>query len=83
MIDKPGNTGQKAGSFQGPQGVNAVVGMGNNAAMQAQLDQLEESRKQTSLLQNLVERNPFLSTDFTKPADTSVNAPSRSAYLNK
>jgi hypothetical protein len=34
--------------------------------MEAMNAQLEEQRKQTGLLQNLVDRNPFVSPDFTK-----------------
>jgi hypothetical protein len=75
-----GPDGQKATTFQSPAGVNAVVGMGNNAAMQAMLDQLEEQRKQTALLQQIAASNGDLPADFTKPTSA---APSRSAYLKK
>jgi hypothetical protein len=67
-------------AFKGPEGVNAVVGMGNNAAMQAMLDQLEEQRKQTALLQQIAASGGELPADFTKPTSA---APSRSAYLRK
>ena len=80
MIAKPGEAGQKATTFQAPAGVNAVVGMGNNAAMQAVLDQLEEQRKQTALLQQIASSGGDLPADFTKPTSSS---PSRSAYLKK
>jgi hypothetical protein len=81
MIAKPGETAAiKATTFQSPAGVNAVVGMGNNAAMQAMLDQLEEQRKQTALLQQIASSGGDLPADFTKPTSA---APSRSAYLRK
>jgi hypothetical protein len=80
MIAKPGEAGAKATTFQSPAGVNAVVGMGNNAAMQAMLDQLEEQRKQTALLQQIASSGGDLPADFTKPTSA---APSRSAYLRK
>jgi hypothetical protein len=75
-----GPDGQKATTFQSPAGFNAVVGMGNNAAMQAQLDQLEEQRKQTALLQQIAASGGDIPADFTKPTSA---APSRSAYLRK
>jgi Holliday junction resolvasome RuvABC DNA-binding subunit len=81
MISKPGEEGKATSSYSAPQGVNAVVGMGNNAVIQAQFDQLDEARKHTVLLQNLVERNPFVSTDFTKQNESA--SPSRSYLLTK
>lgn len=71
----------KATSYQAPQGVNAVVGMGNNAALQAQLDQLEEQRKQTMLLETIAQSAGNTPPDFTKPATSG--APSRSYLLSK
>ena len=52
--------------FKGPEGFGNVIGVGPNPVMEAMNAQLEEQRKQTGLLQNLVDRNPFMSTDFTK-----------------
>jgi hypothetical protein len=52
--------------FKGPQGFSNVVGVGANPVIEAMTQQLEEQKKQTGLLQSLVDRNPFLSTDFTK-----------------
>jgi hypothetical protein len=64
-------------NFKGPEGFSNVVGVGANPVMQAMTLQLEEAKKQTSLLQNLVDRNPFSGADFTKPSAT----PSRAALL--
>jgi hypothetical protein len=57
---------KKDQNFKGPEGFSNVVGVGPNPVMEAMNLQLEESQKQTSLLQSLVDRNPFISTDFTK-----------------
>jgi len=63
----PGNAQKtKTGDFKGPEGFSNVIGVGPNPVMEAMNAQLEEQKKQTGLLQNLVDRNPFLSTDFTK-----------------
>ena len=56
----------KSADFKGPEGFGNVIGVGPNPVLEAQAAQLEESKKQTVLLQNLVDRNPFMSTDFTK-----------------
>ena len=55
--------------------------MGNNAAVQAQLDQLDESRKQTMLLEQIASAGGNLPSDFTKGSGTSTAAPSRSYLL--
>ena len=83
MIAKPGEASAKATTFQSPAGVNAVVGMGNNAAVQAQLDLLDESRKQTMLLEQIASAGGNLPSDFTKGSGTSTAAPSRSYLLTK
>ena len=57
---------QKSANFKGPEGFSNVVGVGANPVIEAMTQQLEEQKKQTGLLQSLVDRNPFLSTDFTK-----------------
>jgi hypothetical protein len=63
----PGTEAQKkAPDFKGPEGFGNVIGVGANPVMEAMNAQLEEQRKQTGLLQNLVDRNPFMPTDFTK-----------------
>jgi hypothetical protein len=56
----------KSADFKGPEGFGNVIGVGPNPVMEAMNAQLEEQRKQTGLLQNLVDRNPFMSADFTK-----------------
>lgn len=53
-------------TFKAPEGINAVVGMGNNAAMDAMNAQLEENRKQTALLQQIAQGGGNVPTDFTK-----------------
>lgn len=58
--------GGKAADFKGPEGFSNVIGVGPNPVIEAMNAQLEEQRKQTGLLQNLVDRNPFMSADFTK-----------------
>ena len=55
-----------AKDFKSPEGFGNVIGVGANPVMDAMNAQLEEQRKQTGLLQNLVDRNTFASTDFTK-----------------
>jgi hypothetical protein len=76
--DGKSNTPQS--TYSAPQGVNAVVGMGNNAAMDAMTAQLEENRKQTMLLEQIAGAGSYTPPDFTKPTSA---APSRSAYLKK
>lgn len=77
--------GGRPTSFSGPQGFSNVVGVGANAAMQAQLDQLEELRKQTMLLEQIATSGGNLPSDFTKSGNGSngSTAPSRSAYQIK
>ena len=72
-------------NYSSPQGVNSVVGMGNNAALQAQFEQLDEARKQTMLLEQIAGAGSHTPPDFTKPANSASpsTAPSRSAYLKK
>ena len=52
-------------TFNAPQ-INSVVGMGSNAAMQAQLDLVDESRKQTALLEQIAQGGGTTPPDFTK-----------------
>lgn len=61
---------QKAKDFKGPEGFSNVIGVGPNPVIEAMNAQLEEAQKQTALLQNLVDRNPFISTDFTKTTES-------------
>ena len=60
------NPSGKDAAFKGPEGFGNVIGVGSNPVMEAMNAQLEEQQKQTALLQNLVDRNPFMSADFTK-----------------
>ena len=59
-------------NYKAPEGVNAVVGVGSNAAMQAMLDTLDENRKQTALLQQIANGGGNVPVDFTKD-DPHVN----------
>jgi hypothetical protein len=69
-------------SFSGPQGFSNVVGVGPDAVMQAQLDQLEELRKQTMLLERLAGASGYTPKDFTKGINNTAS-PSRSYLLTK
>jgi hypothetical protein len=60
----------KNAAFKGPEGFGNVIGVGANPVMEAMSAQLEETQKTNSLLQNLVDRNPFMSSDFTKQNQT-------------
>jgi hypothetical protein len=64
--------------FKGPEGFGNVVGVGANPVMEAMTLQLEESRKQTALLESLNNKQPGggVPTDFTK-----TTQPSRAALL--
>jgi hypothetical protein len=63
-FSKPSETPRS--DYSAPQGINAVVGMGNNAAMDAMNAQLEENRKQTALLQQIAQGGGNVPADFTK-----------------
>jgi len=71
----------KTKEFKAPDGVNSVVGMGNNAVGQAIMDQLDEARKHTVLLEQIASGGSHTPPDFTKPHQNT--SPSRSAYLKK
>lgn len=73
----------KASTFQGPQGFSNVVGVGPNAVMQAQLDQLEELKRQTMLLERIAGSSGYTPQDFTKGVTNTTAAPSRSYLLTK
>ena len=63
-------------SFKGPEGFSNVVGVGANPVMEAMTMQLEESRKQTALLEQIASPNGGVPADFTKSS-----TPSRAALL--
>jgi hypothetical protein len=66
--------------FKGPEGFGNVVGVGANPVMEAMTLQLEESRKQTQLLEEIRNGNGGgVPTDFTKPQP--LNAASRSGSI--
>jgi hypothetical protein len=56
----------KEQGFKNPEGFGNVIGVGANPVLEAMSAQNEELKKHTMLLQNLVDRNPFMPTDFTK-----------------
>lgn len=64
------DTVKKAADFKGPEGFSNVVGVGPNPVIEAMNLQLDETKKTNLLLQNLVDRNPFASPDFTKGTQT-------------
>jgi len=70
-----------ATSFRTPEGFGNVVGVGANPVMEAMTLQLEESRKQTALLESLNNKSPGggVPVDFTKPQP--LNAASRSGSI--
>ena len=64
-------------SFKTPEGFGNIVGVGANPVMEAMTAQLEESRKQTALLENISRGSGGgVPTDFTKSP-----IPSRAALL--
>ena len=66
----------KGTTFKGPEGFSNVVGVGANPVMEAMTMQLEESRKQTALLEQIASPNGGVPADFTKSS-----TPSRAALL--
>jgi len=65
MFDKEKEE-QRATTFKGPEGFGKVVGVGANPVMEAQIAQLEESKKQTALLQQIANPGAGIPEDFTK-----------------
>ena len=78
MGTAPGSAKEPRGStsFKGPEGFSNVVGVGANPVMEAMTMQLEESRKQTALLEQIASPNGGVPADFTKSS-----TPSRAALL--
>jgi hypothetical protein len=85
MVNPNGETNAKVAagptgptSFKTPEGFGNVVGVGANPVMEAMTMQLEESRKQTALLESLNNKQPGggVPTDFTKSP-----IPSRASML--
>ena len=66
----------KAGTFKTPEGFGNVVGVGANPVMEAMTMQLEESRKQTALLESINQSSNGggVPTDFTKGQTTKTPA---------
>ena len=63
----------KQANFKGPEGFSNVVGVGANPVIEAMTMQLEETRKQTALLEILA--NPGgagVPIDFTKVEQTTM-----------
>lgn len=65
VVPTPGNKAKQS-DFKGPEGFGNVIGVGPNPVMEAMNAQLDETKKTNLLLQNLVDRNPFMPADFTK-----------------
>ena len=61
----------KGTTFKGPEGFSNVVGVGANPVMEAMMSQLEESRKQTALLEVIARpaTGGGVPVDFTKSAE--------------
>jgi hypothetical protein len=58
---------QPAGTnFKGPEGFSNVIGVGPNPVMEAMNLQLEESQKQTALLEKIASPEGGVPKDFTK-----------------
>jgi len=70
----------KGTTFKGPEGFSNVVGVGANPVIEAMTMQLEETRKQTALLEVIARpaTGGGVPVDFTKAATSS---PSRAAML--
>jgi hypothetical protein len=70
----------KGTTFKGPEGFSNVVGVGANPVIEAMTMQLEETRKQTALLEVIARpaTGGGVPVDFTKGATSS---PSRAAML--
>ena len=58
--------GQNKADFKGPEGFGKVVGVGANPVMEAMTAQLEESKKQTALLDKIANPGVGMPDDFTK-----------------
>ena len=70
----------KGTTFKGPEGFSNVVGVGANPVMEAMTMQLEETRKQTALLEILARpAGGGVPVDYTKATSSS---PSRAAMLS-
>jgi carbamate kinase len=71
----------KGTTFKGPEGFSNVVGVGANPVMEAMTAQLEETRKQTALLEAIVNKGPGgVPVDYTKV--TASSSPSRASLLS-
>jgi len=71
----------KGTTFKGPEGFSNVVGVGANPVMEAMNAQLEETRKQTALLEVIARpaTGGGVPVDFTK--DSTSSTPSRASLL--
>lgn len=56
--------------FDGAPGFSNVVGVGANPVLDAMVGQLEEQRKQTALLQQIVANGGYTPIDFTKSSES-------------
>ena len=70
----------KGTTFKGPEGLSNVVGVGSNPVMEAMTMQLEETRRQTALLEIIARpAGGGVPVDYTKSTSSS---PSRAAMLS-
>jgi hypothetical protein len=71
----------KGTTFKGPEGFSNVIGVGSNPVIEAMTVQLEESRKQTALLEVIARpaTGGGVPVDFTK--DSTSSTPSRASML--
>ena len=74
-------SGKAGTTFKGPEGFSNVVGVGANPVIEAMTVQLEESRKQTALLEVIARpaTGVGVPVDFTKGLTSST--PSRASML--
>jgi hypothetical protein len=73
----------KASTFSGPQGFSNVVGVGPNAVLEAMTSQLEEVKKTNMILERIAGSSGYTPKDFTKGANNTTAAPSRSYLQTK
>jgi hypothetical protein len=70
----------KGTTFKGPEGFSNVVGVGANPVMEAMTAQLEETRKQTALLESIANKAAGgVPVDYTK---VTTSSPSRASLLS-
>ena len=61
----------KGTDFKNPEGFGNVIGVGSNPVLEAMTSQLEETRRQTALLEQMANSAAGNDTDFTKETNSS------------